>query len=248
LRTSPSPSDSIPMPRLIFLHLAPGLVILVVYLLLARPTVQLGYPPVMALLIAALVGIAGFQLGHLLVLSWRRNRNLSLQGIVLYTERLPALHFVGFTVGVATLAVFALLLLSTADKFVLTHFFSWLPAWYNYFDPSQYKRFAHSALVTTAVARFLIDGLVLPVIEELYFRGYLLPRIPATGSLAVGINAGLFTLYHLWQPFNYLTIFIFALLLAYTVRRTQSVWVGISVHALLNLIGALLALMMILHP
>ncbi len=43
-------SESIPMPWLIALHLVPGLLILLVYLLLARPTAQLGYPPVMALL------------------------------------------------------------------------------------------------------------------------------------------------------------------------------------------------------
>lgn len=247
MRSILTPTDSIPMPRLIVLHLAPGLLILLVYLLLARPMVQLGYPPVMALLIAAFVGVAGFQLGHLLILSWKGNGNFSLRGIVLFTERPSALRFTGITIGVAALAIVALLLLSPADKFLLTHLFRWLPAWYNYYDPSQYRNFAHSAIIVTAVARFFIDGLVLPVVEELYFRGYLLPRFPVAGSLAVWLQAGLFTIYHFWQPFNYLTIFIFALLLAYTVRRTRSVWVGISVHVLLNLIGAFLALMIMFN-
>jgi membrane protease YdiL (CAAX protease family) len=246
-RSTPTPSGSISMPRLISLHLIPGLLILLIYLLLALPTVQLGYPPVMALLIAAFVGVAGFQLGHLLMLSWKRNGNFSLRGVVLYTERLTASRFTAITIGVTAIAILALLLLSPADKFLLTHLFHWLPAWYNYYDPSQYSTFSHSTIIVTAVARFIIDGLVLPVVEELYFRGYLLPRIPRAGSLAVWLNAGLFTIYHFWQPFNYLTIFVFALLLAYTVKRTRAVWIGISIHVLLNLIGGFLALMTMLN-
>jgi AcrR family transcriptional regulator len=40
------------------------------------------------------------------------------------------------------------------------------------------------------------------VVEELYFRGYLLPRISRFGGWAPVINCCLFALYHFWQPFN----------------------------------------------
>ncbi len=95
--------------------------------------------------------------------------------------------------------------------------------------------------------RFLIDGLVLPVVEELYFRGYLLPRGSCSGRSRSLVNAGLFTIYHLWQPFNYLTIFVFALLLGYTVRRAhdQCGWES-RFHVLLNLIVGVLALMIMI--
>jgi len=41
-----------------------------------------------------------------------------------------------------------------------------------------------------------------PLVEELYFRGYLLPRLHRFGIWAPLINISLFAAYHLWKPWT----------------------------------------------
>jgi Type II CAAX prenyl endopeptidase Rce1-like len=68
-------------------------------------------------------------------------------------------------------------------------------------------------LVATMLVTLLVDGVVNPTVEELYFRGYLLPRLPVAGWRAIPVSAGLFTTQHYWQPENWLLIFVLELLL-----------------------------------
>src|SRR5205807_838165 len=67
--------------------------------------------------------------------------------------------------------------------------------------------FPTAVLVVTQLVTLLIDGVLNPVVEELYFRGYLLPRLPVAGWPAVPVSAALFAAQHYWQPFNWLLIF-----------------------------------------
>jgi membrane protease YdiL (CAAX protease family) len=50
------------------------------------------------------------------------------------------------------------------------------------------------------VLQVVSSGLVAPVVEELYFRGYLLPRIDRLGIWAPLIGALLFASQHVWTP------------------------------------------------
>lgn len=75
-----------------------------------------------------------------------------------------------------------------------------------------------------------------PIVEELYFRGYLLPRIAYLKGFAPLINALLFALYHFWQPYALFTVTLFALPLAYAVWWKRNVYLPIIVHCLTNLI------------
>ena len=48
----------------------------------------------------------------------------------------------------------------------------------------------------------LLIGIIGPTVEELYFRGPLLPRIDRLGAWAPVLNSGLFALYHFWSPWQ----------------------------------------------
>lgn len=78
--------------------------------------------------------------------------------------------------------------------------FSWLPGWYVFSDLEQYAQFSRTVLIVTFSARLLLDGFLFPVVEELYFRGYLLPRMSRFGGAAPFINCALFSIYDFWQP------------------------------------------------
>jgi len=48
----------------------------------------------------------------------------------------------------------------------------------------------------------VLSGLVAPIVEELYFRAYLMPRIPVAGRWAPAVNAALFAIYHFYTPWT----------------------------------------------
>lgn len=86
---------------------------------------------------------------------------------------------------------------------------------------------------------FIGSSLLAPIIEEAFFRGYLLPENPSW--LAVIINALLFTIIHPWQNFTYsslldhVAIFCIGLILATLMKKMQNIYFVIILHALVNL-------------
>jgi uncharacterized protein len=71
-----------------------------------------------------------------------------------------------------------------------------------------------------------------PIIEELLFRGLLLPRMGAVfGRADVVASSAAYTLYHLHQPWSMPRSFVDGVLnLAFPTRRFQSTWMGLVVH------------------
>jgi len=88
----------------------------------------------------------------------------------------------------------------------------------------------------------LLSGLVAPIVEELYFRAYLLPRIPISGKWAPMINAALHSIYHFYAPWNYLSFFLGFLPLAYYFRLRGNLLPTIMTHILFNSVGLIVLL------
>lgn len=89
--------------------------------------------------------------------------------------------------------------------------------------------FAFSVLVA-------LLNVVLPLIEELYFRGYMLPRMKLPGGWAPVANAGLFSAYHLWapSPADQIGRLVAVIPIAWLVWRLQDIRFGIGVHCTLD--------------
>jgi membrane protease YdiL (CAAX protease family) len=79
-------------------------------------------------------------------------------------------------------------------------------------------------------------GLLFNIVgEELWFRGYVLPRQEvAFGSKAWLANGLMFAFTHIWQPWNLFWIMLTSLVGAYVVQRRKNTWVLIVSHALAN--------------
>jgi membrane protease YdiL (CAAX protease family) len=81
--------------------------------------------------------------------------------------------------------------------------------------------------------------------EELWFRGYILPRQEKAFYKHAWIANGLmFTLNHIWQPWNLLLILPGALVGAFVVQRRKNTWILIISHGLAN---AILLVLIILN-
>jgi membrane protease YdiL (CAAX protease family) len=72
--------------------------------------------------------------------------------------------------------------------------------------------------------------------EELYFRGYLLPRIDRYGRWAPVLNTLLFSVYHVWTPWRWPQIAIGFLPLALAAWRTRSIYVSMTAHVTVNIV------------
>jgi membrane protease YdiL (CAAX protease family) len=81
-------------------------------------------------------------------------------------------------------------------------------------------------------ALVVLNAFLAPIVEELVFRGLLLPRMRAVfGRGDVIANGTLFTLYHLHQPWSMPATLIDGIVnQAYPTRRFRSTWMGLITH------------------
>ena len=209
---------------------------------------SLGYPSLFGLLLSVVFVLVPSELGWLLYLGSRRNGRPSLEGVVLYRERIPVRRLA--LLGLALL-VWAMLIsasLSWLDALLFEAFFSWVPERLVIEQGlgSYLTGYPRSALIFTLLLGLVLSGIVAPVVEEMYFRGYLLPRLSRLGRWAPVLNVTLFALYHLWTPWQAATRIISILPAAYVVKRTKNIYAYMWVHCALNTVGILLTLAAVL--
>jgi membrane protease YdiL (CAAX protease family) len=227
------------------LHILPGIFILVLFVIVAPLATRAGLPPLVSVLGSAALGLS-FQVWHLLHEGKKRNGKWSLKGVIQYNEPIPFKSYL-WIVPLFLVPTFILGILTDPIGKALLNLMPWLPAWFEVRDAAQLMQYPRWIRVFTyLVLVFPINGIAAPIIEELYFRGYLMPRLSRFGIWTPLLAAALFTLYHFWQPYYWITQFLSILPLVYVVWWKRNVRLGIIIHASLNILGGLLNLMLIL--
>ena len=234
--------------RSIVLHLLPGVLILLFYLITAPLAERLGFPSGTALFVAIAVVLIPFELGYLLYEGKRRNGMLSLKGIVLLREPMPWWQYVLLGLPLFLwLGVIFVIVAPPVDKMIIDSLFSWVPDWFFLFGAlDQLAQYSQSALLVVAILNLILNGIAGPVVEELYFRGYLLPRLSRLGGWAPLINVLLFSLYHFFTPWQNVIRIIALVPLVYAVSWKRNIYLGMIVHCAGNTFGALGMLALIL--
>lgn len=183
----------------VFLHLVPGIIVTFIYIALIPMVKIWGYPSMLALFIAVSLGVIPFQLGYVFYHAKRVNGNYSFKGIFPYSKKSPWWHYVIVTIFYIAWSVLCFLILPKYySHYLMENFFFWVPEW---FIPNK-----GSILTSTAAWVIIITGFFSnisgAVIEELYFRGILLPKVSWMGKWAPLFTTFLFTVYHfdsIWQ-------------------------------------------------
>jgi len=225
------------MARLLGLHLLPGAAVMAAYVLLAPALARYGVPTDATLLLAFLVGGWPVMLGVM-----ARARRRGDVPLVPWRQRLPWWEYAAWLVALTAIAFGALFTLGPVGGKLQAALFGWLPAWLRGEAVPGAPAASAAMLRATLIANLVVDGLANPIVEELYFRGYLLPRLAALGRAAPLVNAALFALGHLWQPWNAPLIFAIVLVEAYAVRWRRSVGISILAHCAGNSLGAIMSL------
>lgn len=227
------------------LHILPGVFILVLFLATVPFVMRASYPPMFAMIISGITFGLGFQVWHLYYEGKKHNGKWSLEGIVQYREPMPVWQYF-VLVPMFVIAAFLIEGLGGPIKVATLNMFTWIPEWFELRDISILAPYPRSVLVTTFTLTILLNGIAAPIIEELYFRGYLMSRLSRFGRWTPVVEAALFTLYHFWQPYYWITQFFAMLPVVFAVHWKKNIKLGIIVHMMLNIIGGLLLMAQVL--
>jgi membrane protease YdiL (CAAX protease family) len=236
--------------RSIVLHLLPGVLILTFYLIFAPLMGRLGLPSGVALFTGIGVVLIPFELGILLYQGKMRNGRLSLDGIVVYREPVPWWQTLALAVPLFLWSGLVFLVVAPpVDQAIIDALFAWVPDWFFLFPPNEelghlFAELSRPALLVTVILYLTMNGIAGPVVEELYFRGYLLPRLARFKGWAPLINALLFSLYHFFTPWQNAIRIIVTVPMVYAVWWKRNIYVGMIAHCAINTVGgmAMLAL------
>ena len=222
------------------LHLVPGAIATVVYVLSVPGFIRLGYPSITALYLPMILAVILMELGYLLYRGQKKNGSLSLRGVVDFRQPVPWWMYIAFPLLILVWGILVTGLVSPIDNLFLNRLFGWLPDWYALRNLLQIKEvYSRAAILVTAGGALILNGIVGPIVEELYFRGHLLPRLSRFGRWAPLLNVLLFSLYHLWTPWMFLSRVALLVPMVYLVWWRRNIFIGIIAHCLLNLIGTL---------
>jgi len=195
-RNSPSQHS---LGKSIALHLFPGVLLLFFYVCGARWGSGLGIPTLLVLYSGMVLIAIPVQLGYMLHQGKIETGRFTLEGIVVYRQPMPWWRYM---VIIVPLLLWGVVLVAFVFKplnsFVFSHAFSWLPKWF-YLQPGSPEVYSRTTLLCFWII-YAIANLSGALVEELYFRGYLLPRLSRFGFWAPVLNTVLFSLYHFFTP------------------------------------------------
>jgi len=221
--------------RAVLFHLYPGVIITVCFALLTPLFLKYQLPPQFSILLIIAIVAVPLLLLHINRAKKEEQKD-KLTQINGYNNKLTTSRLILCIAGLVMFMFFIWGITQPLNKIITEKLFTWLPAWYTVQDFTDYSK---KIIVVTLIFNLVINGILAPIVEEYYFRGYLLPRMAAWGKWSFVVNAILFSLYHFWQPHVYLTLLIALLPLSWLVWKTRDLRVGIYTHCALNIIGAL---------
>lgn len=225
-------------PSLIFWsHLYPGVFLTVYFVLTVPYFYEKGIPPQLNLLLGIPIVLVPSLYVHLKK-SAREEGLSKIKDLIVYDSKLSKVRLVVYVFGLVIFSFLVYGLTQPLNSYLNEHLLNWLPEWYKIQDFSGYSK---NILVFTLFLNLILNGFLAPIAEEVYFRGYLLPRMEGLRFWAPVVNTVLFSLYHFWQPQIYLTLVISLLPMTYLTWKTKCLKLAIYTHSLLNLLGAILA-------
>ena len=222
----------------VILHLLPGILIGCFYLLVRQPVASMGYPSIIALILAYAFILIPIELGYLLDQGKKKTGRFTLQGIISYRNSIPWWQYLVWVLVIFIAVGVIFTLLKPVDAFLQGKLFFWLPD-INYGLDGNYSR---KTLIVTYSLVFIFVAFLVPLVEELYFRGYLLPRMK--GKFAPLLHSFLFAVQHVLEPWRIITRTLGFLPILFGVKK-KNIYIGIIVHILCNTVNVITGIVFI---
>ena len=212
-----------------------AIAIMLPYIVLSLANVLPGFPNIVIFSIAALIGSLVFQLGYILMYTRKHYGDFCIsKSLGLQTK----LGWKKLVIWVPILLVVVMGLFAATQLigvWLQSAAFSWLPSWYPL--ETDYSIYSINVQYITYAVMFVIVGIIVPVVEEVFFRGFLMLRMGWAGKWVVPANVVLFAAYHIWSPWQFVTRLIAMLPLYYVTYKKNNIQLAIIVHCCLNLLA-----------
>ena len=240
----------------VLLHLIPGIPILLGIFIFALPVfaTSLGFAtelgPLVGFLLSALFILIPIQIIILLYEGQKLNNKISLKGVIGYTEKSSMKEYV---ILIPILLVFNIIMFviiaPPVNDFMVETLFWWYPQEFNFqnlmVDPTLLA--GYQGVLFGLILYIIVAAILASIVEELYFRGYLLPRMEGYAKKwAPLISTVLFSLYHFFSPWENPIRIIGLFPLMYVVWKKKNIRFGIIVHVTLNTFGGIMMLISVL--
>jgi membrane protease YdiL (CAAX protease family) len=214
----------------IILHLLPGVLTGGFYFLALQPVARMGYPSIFALYLAIAFILVPVELGFLLVQGKKKTGRFSLQGLISYQKSIPWWQYFVWVTIIFVIVGVLMTLFKPIDSFLQKNLFFWMPDVNTGLDGTYSK----TILIVTYSMSLIFNVLLGPIVEELFFRGYLLPRMK--GKFAILFHSFLFAAVHVFTPWMIIARTIGFLPILFGTTK-KNIYVGMIVHMLCNAIG-----------
>ena len=222
-------------PQTLALHLIPGVVSLSFTVLAGMAIINPNLPPVLVFgVLTNIFVLIPMQMGWLYYLAKKRgNSGLSLEGVVVYRARTSWRKLLWLVPAVLAATFIVFTVFAPLTQYLLSLSPTQLAVGYE----GDYSR---NLFIFAFTLNIIFTAGLVPLAEELYFRGYLLPRMPKElGASAPIAHSFLFAIYHFETPWMIPVRTIGLLPLIYATRHTKSTDTGIITHSLANLSGVI---------
>ena len=233
----------------ILLHLIPGIINLLAIILLMCFATWMGNAENGRLLageLMILVSIVPVQIGILLYVTKKTTKTYNILKLMPYFEKSKLVEYLLFVIIMIVWALCVSTIFTPIENGFRDSFFAFVPDNFALRNIN-YAAASKSMLIFTASLAIFTNGIVAPVTEELYFRGYLLPRINLPSGMAVIASAVLFSLYHFFSPWYFLSRVLMMIPLYYWVMKRKNIRFSIIAHVIANVFTSVSFLLEILQ-
>ena len=206
-------------------------------------------PPFMSFMIVALVVLVPVETGIIMAYSKKETGKANLSSAFADHATLPFGKIVLYSMIPFFIALIIFAVLSPYEnEFLLSSVFKWVPSYLliSDFFTKQLSAYPPHIITISLVLAFAANGLVAPIAEELFFRGFLMPRISRFGKWVPLIITVLFSLYHLFSPWENLTRILAVYPMTYIVWKKKNIYIGMLTHCCLNIGSMVMAVILFL--
>jgi membrane protease YdiL (CAAX protease family) len=208
----------------------------------AIETVQNSIPNILLFLIIAVIILLPIELGIILYNSKKEMGKYSLKiCFVDYTKlKWWKIFLIGFMLFCLA-GIFSLLLAPLENKLFEPIMEKAIENYtiFDIFNFENLKQYSNSLILVTCIFYFVFNVIIGPFVEELFFRGLLTSRIKRLGNFAPVLITILFSLYHIWLPFNNLFRIAIFIPTSFIAWKKKNIYISLVFHILCNVFSSI---------
>ena len=229
------------VPMIFLLGLFPGVIILLIAFILSSPTIGINFSIYLSIMLAIAFGLVPTELGILKYFAWKNKKKI--KDLILYREKTPLIKMIISIIIPFIFALSVFIIISQYELKLWGNLFNFIQEWFKLYNV---KIIELNYLKLSLILALILNGLLGPFVEELYFRGFLLPRMNKFGIFAPFVNVVIFSLYHFFSPWENITRILAVTPLAYSVWINKNIKIGIIIHCSLNTLSCIGAIISII--